>query len=389
MSCRFSPKCLLDEDQIEEAPQGVDATQATLHRRRAREIRASRQQRPPRRGDGCESVSDSRIMKPAAEWDERHILGIPSGELDWVEFKSSRALDVTVPGVKESEVRNELSKQLSAFSNSSGGTLVYGISDPVPGQPLKVDSGGVSLRCKGKSTKEWLEDVIPNLVEFTLRRFNVHVVEARQRESQISTGKALFLIEIPDSEQAPHQASDKRYYARIGGKSVPIGHRFVTDIIGRAQYPKLEAVFGLSKAEETEELLLHVYVRNVGRIFANYVNGEILIPLGLFPAEQEADHEIVSKEGWRYYRIYFDNVHKDVVGVSGNAHYARAYTVGRYDPVLPSQGFSVNTGVKMTELKRHDFLGKDLHWEVFADNAPPRSGRIAIGAVKRLDARSE
>ncbi|MBI3881600.1 MAG: ATP-binding protein, partial [Verrucomicrobia bacterium] len=255
-------------------------------------------------------------MKPAAEWDERHILGIPSGELDWVEFKSSRALDVTVPGVKESEVRNELSKQLSAFSNSSGGTLVYGISDPVPGQPLKVDSGGVSLRCKGKSTKEWLEDVIPNLV--------------------------------------------KRYYARIGGKSVPIGHRFVTDIIGRAQYPKLEAVFGLSKAEETEELLLHVYVRNVGRIFANYVNGEILIPLGLFPAEQEADHEIVSKEGWRYYRIYFDNVHKDVVGVSGNAHYARAYTVGRYDPVLPSQGFSVNTGVKMTELKRHDFLGKDL-----------------------------
>src|SRR6266446_361168 len=156
-------------------------------------------------------------MKPAVEWDEQHIFSLPSGELDWVEFKSSRSLDLTIPGVKESEVRNELSKQLSAFSNSGGGTLVYGITDPVPGQPHNVDLGGVALRCKGKSTKEWLEDIIPNLVEFPLKRFNVHLVPG-QAGSQIANGKGLFLIEIPDSEQAPHQANDKKYYARVGGK---------------------------------------------------------------------------------------------------------------------------------------------------------------------------
>jgi hypothetical protein len=78
-------------------------------------------------------------------------------------------MDFTIPGVKECDVRNELSKQLSAFSNSGGGTLVYGVADPLPEQPLKVDNGGVSLKCKGKSTKEWIEDLIPNLVEFPLK----------------------------------------------------------------------------------------------------------------------------------------------------------------------------------------------------------------------------
>ncbi len=87
-------------------------------------------------------------MKPIAEWNEEYILSLPSGEVDWVEFKSSRSLDLTRPGVKEAEVRNELSKQLSAFSNAGGGALVYGVSDPTPGEPLKVSDGGVSLRCK-------------------------------------------------------------------------------------------------------------------------------------------------------------------------------------------------------------------------------------------------
>lgn len=97
-------------------------------------------------------------MKPTVEWDEQHILGLPSGELDWVEFKSSKSLDLTIADVKESDVRNELSKQLSAFSNSGGGTLVYGITDPAPGKPHAVDAGGVLLRCKGKSTKPELRN---------------------------------------------------------------------------------------------------------------------------------------------------------------------------------------------------------------------------------------
>ena len=88
---------------------------------------------------------------------------------------------------------------LSAFSNSGGGTLVYGLADPVPEQRQRVDEGGVSLRCKGKSTKEWIEDIIPNLVEFPLKRFNVHVVEGGGAGSQIVKGTGLLLVSFYES----------------------------------------------------------------------------------------------------------------------------------------------------------------------------------------------
>jgi len=40
-----------------------------------------------------------------------------------------------------------------------------------------VDDGGISKSVKGKiSTREWLEDVIPNLVEFPLIEFNVYQI---------------------------------------------------------------------------------------------------------------------------------------------------------------------------------------------------------------------
>jgi hypothetical protein len=85
-------------------------------------------------------------MKETREWDENYILNIPTGEHDWVEFKEARKLDLSLVGVKESEVRNELSKQISAFANTSGGTIVYGVSDALPEATRTVDSqGGVSL----------------------------------------------------------------------------------------------------------------------------------------------------------------------------------------------------------------------------------------------------
>ena len=98
-------------------------------------------------------------MKPIDEWDENYVLNLPPGEHDWVEFKGSMGLDLDLPNVKIDKVLNELSKQVSAFGNSGGGTLIYGVKDSSE-IPREVDLGGVSLNLRGKSTKEWLEDVL-------------------------------------------------------------------------------------------------------------------------------------------------------------------------------------------------------------------------------------
>lgn len=322
-------------------------------------------------------------MKPHSEWDEAYVLNLPPGEFDWVEFKGARALDLTLSGVKEANVREELSRQLSAFSNSGGGALVYGIANPAAGSPLVVDGGGISLQCKASSTKEWLEDIIPNLVESSLKQFNVLPIESKPG-GHIARGKAVFLISIPDSEQAPHQANDKRYYARIGGKSVPIGHRFVVDILGRSKHPKMGVRFAFVRETNGDALELKAWCENTARVFANYVNGELLLPLDCIPSTEHEEDRIVSRDGWRYHRFVFDNVHKDVVGINTQA--MQAFTVSRYDPVLPTQAFHIPLRIKFSSLlKKHDLADKEIIWRVYADNAPVQTERIAIRSIKVVD----
>lgn len=117
-----------------------------------------------------------------------------------------------------------------------------------------VDDGGVSTTVKGKiSTKEWLEDVLPNLVDFPLTEFNVYPITSKDSNSEILPERALYVIDIQDSPHAPHQSTrDKRYYARVAGKSQPINHRMIVDIIGRRQHPKVELEFEIEKIVKGE-----------------------------------------------------------------------------------------------------------------------------------------
>ena len=255
------------------------------------------------------------------------LLNLPVGEFDWLEVKGRRGIDLTLSNVNEQHIRENLSKAISAFANSGGGTLVLGLSNPK--RHWQVDDGGVELTVKKPSTREWLEDIIPTLVDLPLNAFNVYVVDnSTTRSSQITVGRGVFIIEIPDSEHAPHQAIDHRYYARVGGKSGPIGHRLVTDIFGRRQYPKIQLEFSieassyveqdpfsvstpaiLSRSLEKEEpkirhkFELVIRARNIGRIFAKYMNAFVYIPVALV-SEFELEH------------IYSDDDFEEIDGIN-------------------------------------------------------------------------
>src|SRR5882672_3409423 len=94
-----------------------------------------------------------RMPKAIGTWDEDDILALPRGENDAFERKGSRLLDLTVAGVSQDDVLNELGKQLSAFANTGGGRIFYGLADNGT-----VDSGGVTRLIRGRQTaKDWLE----------------------------------------------------------------------------------------------------------------------------------------------------------------------------------------------------------------------------------------
>jgi len=333
-------------------------------------------------------------MKSVVEWDEDYVLNLPQGEHDWVEFKSSKLLDLTLSGVKENIVLDELSKQVSAFANSGGGSIVYGIQDTPIGTPRTIDSfGGVSLNAKKNGTKEWLEDVIPNSVDFSIQSFNVYVLTPQDATSGIASGKGIFIIDIPSSDIAPHQANDKRYYARIGGKSKPINHRFVIDIMGRAKHPKsrMEVRFLSEKEARNRSYTgkskptISARCRNIGSIYANYINGWIYLPKSLF---LNYDDPILI-EGKEFYSIYFENIHKDKVGEydrymplgenRGTTTKAPLYAT-RFDPVLPKLScFVISEELKVSTMEElENFTEEEIHWKVYADNAPVEKDFITV-----------
>jgi predicted HTH transcriptional regulator len=186
-------------------------------------------------------------------------------------------LDLSAPGVDENKVVEELSKQLSAFANSDGGVLVCGVTNPLDHKPRQVDDGGITIAMKRPNTREWLEDIIPGLVEFPLKRFNVYTLTKTAGAPQLPDDRCIILVDIPASDDAPHQARDQRYYTRVGGKSRPIGHRLVSDIFHRRSHPKLSFKVKIVETIDTK-LKVFVNVRNHGKVVPQNYATIIFIP---------------------------------------------------------------------------------------------------------------
>ncbi|MBX3066983.1 MAG: ATP-binding protein [Anaerolineae bacterium] len=355
-------------------------------------------------------------MREPQDWDEDYILTqLPIGESNWLEFKGRKEIDLTLSSIKAEHVTQNLSVTLSAMANTGGGYLVYGIKDPKPNQPLEVDDGGIDLFVKKNGTREWLEDIIPNLADPPLTGFNVYQLKASQDDSQIAQGRGIFIVHIKDSFQAPHQAYDNKYYGRIAGKSKPLPDRFVRDIMGRRQHPKINLKFSLVSREfysssETEgefsplslglsapstyttrtsslRWKLEIRAENVGKVYANYVNVFVWIPDEIIPSlfafrEIERREETETRDNHEYVSRGYENVDRDYIGLRNGLNHE--YGSARFSPILPSLAH-VWTEELVDDIN-FDNLSNDLniYWEAFADNALPQEGKVLLSEVERI-----
>jgi hypothetical protein len=158
-------------------------------------------------------------------WSEDEAAALPMGEHDYFERKSGALL------AKEN-YRDSLGKAVSAFANSGGGHLVLGVRDD--GTFDGMDEFHKAGRTK---MRDWLEQIIPNLVSHPLKDFRVHEVEP-STPSLIPAGRIVLVIDIGDSRFAPHQSEHtKLYYHRAGGRSEPATHFYLETLRGREKYP--------------------------------------------------------------------------------------------------------------------------------------------------------
>ncbi len=323
------------------------------------------------------------MPKPPSDWDEEHVLLLPL-EDDRLERKGTRLLDIALPKVSEEKIRDELAKQLSAFANTGGGRIIYGLTDK--GQ---VDLGGVSRIAKGnRSTKEWIEDLVPSLTDYEILGVNVYEITGKGSKAQIQSGKALYVVDIPDSERAPHQSRrDWRYYVRLGSKSQPAPHRLVEDIRNRARYPdvtvkliEIQSV-GIPTSllpEVRGSLAIHMKMdlKNTGRIKAN--NTCVLIqPLhtGVSVTAFQGDEHISPRGGPKGNSAFLEIRHPI---------YPEMETPIRFRFNVSAELKSFLPGVDSTWFLSKTGNGIDdvaIEWTTYADSAPPKSGQVSFAEL--------
>ncbi len=110
------------------------------------------------------SASESPMRQ---QWNEADVLALPTGEHDWFERKAGALYDAN----DLSGIRGALAKASSAFANTGGGSLVLGIEDDgATFDGLPPARGSTPMR-------EWIEQLVPNLVSYPLVEFRVHEVQ--------------------------------------------------------------------------------------------------------------------------------------------------------------------------------------------------------------------
>ncbi len=292
------------------------------------------------------------------------LVDLAPSEHDFQEFKGARFIS---DGPKlVADFVGALSKQVSAFVNGAGGRLFLGLDDD------GLIDGGVPVDLKGGGTRAWLEDVIPGCVDPVLKSFNVFEVLHGGEGSAIHEGCAVYVLDLPASEDAPHQAMDRRYYLRIAGKSRPMGHVHIQDVLQRTRHPHVDVTrigpYGGAEFDEDDPrgpkalICFQAFLSNRGRTLARHVGAELILPRPL--VNSEVRRRILEEQETR------------LTQRPGELDFFRYHPY----PLFPGQEiffkrFWIALHARNLGLLRS---GAALRWRVYADDAPALEGHQAF-----------
>ncbi len=281
-----------------------------------------------------------------------------------LEYKGSGALS------KSDGKKKEISKDVSAFANSAGGTIIYGVKEydeeDKKHLPEKID-GGVD---PSELSREWLEQVINSNIQPVIDGLLIHQVEL-VKLVKTNPANVAYVVEIPQSERAPHQASDKKYYKRYNFQSVPMEDYEVKDVMNRVKVPVIEPIFSHQAVERTSDAHtydLQIFLKNKGKIMVRNFYLQVTFPSSLIKYISNLDYKSLLLDD-RYDERY------------------REISINSYRVLFPEERFHVTEGLRYIryevnteshhEICKYPELMK-LKWALYADNMPPKRGEIPL-----------
>lgn len=287
-------------------------------------------------------------MKPVNEWTDIDVLALivaDTRESLTLDYKRSAALG------RENSQRKELSKDVSAFANSAGGIIVYGMVEK-NGKPDSLDEG-----CDdGVVSREFIEQIINSTIQPRVQGVLI-------RQIPRSEGRSIYVISIPQATSlAPHQAADNKYYRRFNFESVPMADYEIRDTMRRATTPELYVEYQFTDFQDTTDGLMTrmaVIIGNKSREPSFYSTVDIAI-------DQRATSRSVGENGWSQTSssFAFDNGYMSVI------EWHRKLMIPGTVPIFREKRFVIGT-FELTINRDRDgyFIGQDISCPGFRSNS--------------------
>lgn len=140
----------------------------------------------------------------------------------WLEYKSSKLLDN-----KNDKIFEILSKEITAFANSNGGVIIIGADEDSDRRISKISP----IIDKSKRDS-WIEDGLLSRIHPPLKYY-INTINI--------DGGHVLVIDVPPSYSGPHQAADKKFYARRQFRVDPLLQFEIEDIRRRTAPDEVSA----------------------------------------------------------------------------------------------------------------------------------------------------
>lgn len=161
------------------------------------------------------------------------------------------------------ENADKVTKTFSAFANSDGGVVIYGIAekDHVASDYSFVDGN--------KITSEYIS-MLARYVQPAIEGLRIYPI---RKDDDFS--KSIYVVKVPRSDKAPHMAKDHKYYKRNNVESIPMEDFDVKDVMSRIHNPKLGIIGCFPsriphkyKNQETTKYSFVVMIDNYGKVLS-------------------------------------------------------------------------------------------------------------------------
>ena len=269
-----------------------------------------------------------------------------------LEYKAAASLS------REQDKKEEITKDVSAFANATGGRLIYGIKEH-DAKAKKHLPELIDPVDQTRYSKEWLEHIIGS-IRPTIENIVITPVH-------ITSGVNTFcyVVDIPQSTTA-HQARDHKYYRRRNFESTPMEDYEVRDVMNRRKHPQIDARVRFDNGLRNEGIVFKVKFINQSKVIARYYRAVILLPTRTEKRFIHVDKkEEIKDNNFRFYRFTLGN------GIGG--------------PLFPESDHTVSQEILMGAAPKDDTPVEipDIRLTIYADEMPKIEMKKDISAALR------